>query len=151
MIELNKSYNEMNTKIILTITAITLGSVGIIFTFTPDVILDYLNIDSNSTTLFLIQILGALYFAFGMLNWMTRSSLIGGIYNRPIAIANFTHFFIVGLALIKKLIADPNLTFTFWLLGSIYLLFAVLFGMILFRRPINETKRGVEKKIVQVS
>ena len=36
-----------------------------------------------------------------MLNWMAKGTLIGGIYNKPIAIGNFTHFTIGGLALIK--------------------------------------------------
>ena len=133
----------MNTKIVLTFTAITLGAIGIIFTFIPDTILNQLNIDTNATTLFLIQIMGALYFAFGMLNWMSRESLTGGIYNRPIAVANFTHFFIAGLTLTKGLISNSNLPHIFWIVGLIYFLLCILYGVILFRNPISETKSVV--------
>ena len=45
-----------------------------------------------------MQIIGSLYFALAILNWMSKGSFIGGIYNRPIAIANLTHFVIAGLA-----------------------------------------------------
>jgi len=46
-------------------------------------------------------LLGALYVDFAMLNWMVKGSLIGNIYNRPVAVANFTHFLVGGLALAK--------------------------------------------------
>jgi len=31
-----------------------------------------------------MQIIGSFYFAFAILNWMSKGSIIGGIYNRPI-------------------------------------------------------------------
>ncbi len=130
----------MFTKIVLTLSAVTLGAAGIFLTFIPDTILDQLNIDTNKPVLLLVQILGALYFAFGMLNWMTKSSLIGGIYNRPLAVANFTHFLIAGLALTKGLISNPNSSQIIWATGVIYLVFGVFFGIIMFRHPIIEPK-----------
>ena len=130
----------MNTKIIMTSSALTLGTVGITLTFIPETILNLLTINSNEASLFMMQIVGALFFAFGMLNWMTKSSVIGGIYNRPIAIANFTHFLIAGLALSKGLIANPKLPFMIWVIGGIYFIFMILFGTILFRHPTTETE-----------
>ena len=130
----------MNTKIIMTASAIILGITGIVLTFIPDEIIDYLSLEMNKTLLSLMQILGALYFAFGMLNWMTKTSLIGGIYNRPIAVANFTHFLIAGLALTKGLISNPSSPYIIWIIGIFYLVFAISFGVILFRHPISETK-----------
>ena len=121
-------------------SAASLGAAGILLTFMPDTILSQLNIDTNNSALFLMQILGALYFAFGMLNWMTKTSLIGGIYNRPIAVANFTHFLIAGLALIKGLISNPNSSYIVWTVGVIYFVFGFCFGLILFRHPISEKK-----------
>ena len=133
----------MNTKIVMTMSAVSLGAAGILFTFMPDTILSLLNVETNKSALFLMQILGALYFAFGMLNWMTKTSLIGGIYNRPIAVANFTHFLIAGLALTKGLISNPNSSYIFWTVGVIYFVFGVCFGLILFRHPISEKKLEV--------
>lgn len=130
----------MNTKMIMTLSAVSCGVAGILFTFMPDTILSQLNIGSNVAALLLMQILGALYFAFGMLNWSAKGGLIGGIYNRPIAVANFTHFVIAGLALVKGLFSNPNSSYIIWIVGLIYTVFAVCFGMILFRHPITETK-----------
>jgi len=130
----------MNTKIVMTSSALTLGTSGIILTFIPETILNLLTINSNEAALFMMQIIGALFFAFGMLNWMTKASVIGGIYNRPIAVANFTHFLIAGLALTKGLIANPKLPFIIWVIGGFYFIFMILFGLILFRHPITETK-----------
>jgi len=130
----------MNTKLIMTLSALILGTIGVLLTFIPDTILSHLNIDVNKTSQFLMQILGALYFSFAMLNWMTKTSLIGGIYNRPIAIANFSHFLIAGLALTKGIISNPSISYTIWTAGIIYCLFGVSFVIILFRHPVNETK-----------
>lgn len=87
----------MNTKLIMTLSAVYMCSIRIVLTFAPDFILDYLTIKPNQITLYLVQILGALYFGFGMLNWMNKGLPIGGIYNRPVAIANLSHFMIAGL------------------------------------------------------
>jgi hypothetical protein len=83
-----------------------------------------------------LQITGAQYFAMGMLNWMTKNSTIGGIYNRPVSIANFTHYMIGALALIKGLLSSPGLPFIFWILTVLYIAFAVVYGFIFNRNPV---------------
>ena len=126
----------MNTKIVMTASALLLGLSGIILTFMPMEVLSYLHVDTSKSAQILMQILGALYFAFAMLNWMTKTSLIGGIYNRPIAVANFTHFTIAGLALIKGLFSSSDLQNPMWIMAIIYAVFAIAFGIILFRHPL---------------
>jgi hypothetical protein len=130
-------FKIMNTKIIMTLSSIILGATGIILTFAPDIVLHNLNIDTNPTSLLLGQVIGGLYFGYSMLNWMTKESLIGGIYNRPIAIANVAHFFIAGLAIIKRLLSDPGLPKALWTAGAGYAVLGLLFIIILFRHPIN--------------
>ena len=76
----------MNTKSLMTLSAIILALIGISLNFFPKEILDYLELSVSDTLELLIQIIGSLYFAFAMLNWMSKGSIIGGIYNRPIAI-----------------------------------------------------------------
>jgi hypothetical protein len=126
----------MNTKIIMTISSIILGFSGIILIFVPDVVIGHLNLESNRISILLGQIIGGLYIAFSMLNWMIKGSLIGGIYNRPIAVANFAHFLIVGLSITKLLISNPDLPYMLWGASFIYILFGLLFGIMLFRHPI---------------
>ncbi len=130
----------MNSKIIMTASAIILAIIGLTLIFLTDELLVYLNISASNTLQLFIQILGALYFAFALLNWMAKGSIIGGIYNRPIAIANFAHFFIGGITLIKGLMKNTSLPAVIWVLASIYLVFMILFGMIFMRNP-AEIKR----------
>jgi len=125
----------------MTVSSIILGAAGIILTFAPDIVMNSLNIEANPTSLLLAQVIGGLYFGYSMLNWMTKESLIGGIYNRPIAIANFTHFLIAGLAICKRLISDPGLPKTLWAAGVVYAVLGLLFIIILFRHPISSSEQ----------
>ena len=131
---------RMNTKLIMTLSAVALAVTGITLTFFPAEISHYINPDASKSFQIIFQILGALYFAFAMLNWMAKESTIGGIYNRPIAIANFTHFLIGGLALDKALLNNADLPAELWIAAVLYSIFAVLFALILFR-PISKNKQ----------
>ena len=116
-------------------SAVLLGFSGLLLTFFPDELSAILVRSGNETLSMFIQIIGAMYFAFGMLNWMSRKSRIGGIYNRPIAIANMTHFMMVGITLTKLKIANSELPQGFWVIVLIYLFFAAVFIKILFTTP----------------
>ncbi len=124
----------MPTKIILSSCALILALTGIGLTFMPQeaaLLMGWSPLNS-----ILIQIIGALYFSYAMINWMSRGNLIGGIYNRPLAVANLTHFCIVSLALLKM----PGKSFTFNIVTIVYSAFAVAFVIILFTHPIKELK-----------
>ncbi len=125
----------MNTKLIMTLSAAFLAAMGIAFIFLPQEIAAATNSGSGVTANLVFQALGALYFGFAMLNWMARGAIIGGIYNRPAAVANFTHFFIGALALIKAVPQSHNLPPLIWAVTFGYAVFATLFGFILFRHP----------------
>ncbi|MGN6531340.1 MAG: hypothetical protein ACTHK0_06275 [Ginsengibacter sp.] len=122
----------MNTKLLMTASALALGAAAIILTFIPEEISHYFNLDL--TPVILLQILGALYFGFAILNWTAKANLIGGIYSRPVAIANFSHFAIGGLALIKLALHDDSGKILV-IFAAVYLLFAVLFGYVFFATP----------------
>jgi hypothetical protein len=121
----------------MTITAIILGAIGIVLTFVPLEVSNLLNFTEPIAIVF--QVLGALYFGFAMLNWTAKANLIGGIYSRPVAIGNFTHFLIGGLALIKLVLHNTNATYS-WACAIMYLIFALLFGYVLFTNPRLTTK-----------
>jgi len=128
----------MNTKSLMTLSAMILALIGISLIFLPNEILDYLQLSVSETLQLLMQIIGSLYFALAILNWMSKGSLIGGIYGRPIAMANLTHFVIAGLALIKGLLANPSLSYVIWSIAIIYSIFAIFFGIVAFRHPVSE-------------
>ncbi|MFC5625785.1 hypothetical protein [Algoriphagus winogradskyi] len=131
----------MNTKLVMTSSAILMYAAGIILTFAPDLILQVLELSTDQISLFLMQIVGALYFGFGMLNWMNKGRPIGGIYNRPVAIANLSHFMIAGLALLKGLLSTPELPSMIWVVGILYIGFGITFGVLLFRHPIADRSK----------
>ena len=130
----------MNTKLVMTLSAIIMATIGILASFIPHEILTFIGLPTNQPLPLLIQVIGAMYFAFAMLNWMSKGSIIGGIYNRPIAIANWTHFVIAGLALIKGILSNPSLSYIIWSIAIIYSTFAILFGIVAFNHPVTENK-----------
>jgi hypothetical protein len=126
----------MNTKLIMTISSLAMGVVGLGLTFLPKEIAAYLMGVENAGIAIILQILGALYFAFAMLNWTAKGNLIGGIYGRPIAIGNLTHFTVAAMAVIKAYISLG----LFWLvpLSIVYSIFALLFAKIFITHPVPE-------------
>ena len=130
----------MNTKSLMTLSAMILAMIGISLIFLPNEILDYLELSVSETLQLLMQIIGSLYFALAILNWMSKGSLIGGIYGRPIAMANLTHFVIAGFSLIKGILVNPSLSYVIWSIAIIYSIFAIFFGIVAFRHPVNENK-----------
>jgi len=123
------------SKTILGSSALLLAFAGLGLTFFPDELAQSLDLPDLTAVTLLIQVIGAMYFGFAMLNWMSRRSLIGGIYNRPIAIANMTHFMMVGIALTKLMVSQVQLPQIFWLITVIYVVYALIFGWLLFKTP----------------
>ncbi len=130
----------MNTKIVMTASAFFLGICGVLFTFMPEEILNTVAVLVSPTLILFGQILGAMFFAFGVMNWMMRESSIGGIYHRPIVVANLTHFVIGSMSLLKELMAHRDHSAGVWIVAVIYTIFAIVFGLLLFRHPLAGQK-----------
>jgi hypothetical protein len=125
----------MITKIIMTSSAILLAGIGILFSFLPNEFMDYLNFESNTISTLFFNILSALYLGFAILNWTAKGTLIGGIYNKPIAIGNLMHFGVGAIALVKVVFniqAHPEIII---LLTIVYVIFALLFAYVFFVDP----------------
>ena len=71
-----------------------------------------------------------------MMNWMAKTVLIGGIYARPLAIGNFSHFLIGALALLKYAFTTQNLWMV-WVQAIIYSVLAIFFGGVFFTHPLK--------------
>jgi len=126
----------VNTKLVLGASAIFMGSCGIVALFLPHEMLGTIGIAPVGILPVLVQLLAALLFAFAMVNWMARGSLIGGIYNRPVAMGNLTHFGIGALTLTKAVISGDRAT-PVVMLACLYAIFAVAFAILLFRSPVR--------------
>ena len=134
-----KRGNKIKTKWLLSSSAVVMGFLGLAGTFLPEEISKILGIDPSPVTLILLQIIGGLYLGFAMLNWFTRSSLIGGIYNKPVVLGNLIHCLVVFFALIRHLAEDFH--FIFVILTLVYLGFAIWFTLVMRSNPLrNQSK-----------
>ena len=132
----------MNTKTLMIASSVFLGIIGIGLTFMPEEISQYLSSDINQISLFILQILGAAYLGFAMLNWMTKNNLVGGIYSKPLVIGNLVHFLVSSFALIK-ITGSIEIHFEIILtLTIIYSAFTLWFGFVFMTNP-NKLKNGI--------
>ena len=122
----------MNTKLLMTVSAFFLGAAGLAFSFFPEEVASNFGMDTSSAVL--LQVLGALYFGFAMINWTAKANLIGGIYSRPVALGNLAHFVIGALALAKLTFSGSPLPYL-WVAALAYAAFAILFGLVFITTP----------------
>jgi hypothetical protein len=121
----------MNTKILMTSSSLVLGVAGVFAIFMPDVLLSVSGADVTKTGLVLVQLMGALYFAFALMNWTAKDSAIGGVYARPVSLANFGHFF-MGVLLLTKYVFD-QFSLLALVVTVIYAIYAACFYWLVFR------------------
>ena len=121
--------------ILMTSSAIFLAIIGILFSFLPNEVMEYLNVEPNSISIIFLNILSALFLGFGILNWMAKGTLIGGIYNKPIVIGNLMHFGVGAIALIKVVFNNQTRPEIIISLTAVYLVFAILFAYVFFVNP----------------
>lgn len=122
-----------------------MGVCGLLLQFVPHEILNYFALSSAGITPLFLQLAGALYLGFAIMNWMAKTVLIGGIYARPLAIGNFVHFLVGALALIKYAFANSG-SKSVWIAAAIYSLFALLFGIVFFMHPLKVKNTGESQK-----
>jgi hypothetical protein len=132
----------MKTKIVMTSCAIFLGVIGILLSFLPSEIITYLGVEPTIITTLFLKILSALYLGFGILNWMAKGSIIGGIYNRPIVIGNLMHFGVGAIALIKIVSHIEIHSEIIISLTVLYVIFTILFTYIFKNNPATVKKQS---------
>ena len=124
----------MNTRAVLTASAVFLGVQGLIASFLPIEILGFVDARAHhrleST---LVQVLGAAMLGFAMMNWMARGAPAGGIYGRPLVVGNLVHYTVAAIALLKAASLGGMPTVAI-ILTMLYSLFAVLFAVVMFGR-----------------
>jgi len=125
----------MNRKLLMISSAIIMGIIGFFLTFMPNETLTFLNQDPTDILTFILQLMGALYFGFAILNWMAKNVLIGGIYAKPLCLGNFVNFLMGALTLIKLAINGSLSAIYFWILTILYILFAIAFGFVSLTNP----------------
>tara|TARA_B100000131_G_scaffold318108_1_gene361359 strand:+ start:5130 stop:5558 length:429 start_codon:yes stop_codon:yes gene_type:complete len=131
------SFHRKYTKTLMIISAVFLAVNGFVFSFFPNEISVLLANNNNHFFILILQILGALYLGFSYINWMSKNSLIGGIYNKPLLIGNILHFLTASLAMIKLVFKFENNLHLIISYTIIYSLFTLFFVYIFFSNPFS--------------
>jgi hypothetical protein len=121
----------LNTTVLMSASALFMGGLGIATSIFPRALLSALDVQSNEATLLLMNVVGALYLGFAVLNWMAREHLIGGIYSRPVAMGNVIHFIAAAVPLIQYL-TTGSLNIALAIVAAGYAIFAISFGYVAF-------------------
>ena len=124
----------MHTRVLMILSAAFLALIGLAFSFMPQEVLGLHGTVPDNATVLLLQMGGAAYLGFAMLNWSARGIIIGGIYARPVAIGNFLHFAMVAIALIKAAFAFAAVPLIFS--AAVFSAFAIWFGLVVFKPPV---------------
>src|SRR5687768_1832930 len=98
----------MNTRILMTASAIFMGIAGAAGLFLPQEILSARDAPATGVFPALVQLHAAVLLGFAMTNWVAKDSLIGGIYNRAVAVGNGAHFVIGAITLLKLVVRDAT-------------------------------------------
>ena len=110
-----------------TTVALGLLGLGVLFVFAPEEVGPVLTGRADPLA---FSLLGAALVGLGAVNWMTRHQPLGGIYGRPVVVANFAHFVIGGLTLLRAGL-DGEATGWGWALAASYLAGALAYGALL--------------------
>ena len=124
----------MLIRLLMILSATLLAVIGLAMSFMPEEVLGLHGTAPDNATILLLQMAGAVYLGFALINWGARGVLIGGIYSRPVAAGNFLHFVMVAITLIKAAI-----TFTavpLMISAAVFTVFAAWFGLVMFRSPV---------------
>lgn len=130
----------MTTRILMIASALVMAAIGLLLSFAPDEVFAALGGEAAGPWTTILQVCGALYFGFAMMNWMAKGAVLGGIYGRPIVIGNLVHSTVGGLALLKCIsqTTSPLLIG----LAVAYAVFACLFGWVMFTHPAKSDPRA---------
>lgn len=128
------------TRALMMLSAVFMAIAGLVTSYFPDKVLETHGTVPDGPTLLLVQMMGALYLGFALLNWTARGVLMGGIYARPIALGNFLHFAMVAVMLTREAIDHGVIQLA--TSAAVYGAFAIGFGIVLFRPPVSRPPDG---------
>ena len=126
-------------RVLMTASALAMGLVGLAASFLAEEIVRALGASPARPLALVVQLAGALYLGLATVNWMTRGHLVGGIYGRPLVLANLIHFMTGALALLKGVSAGGGAR-GFWPLALVYAVLAAGFSVLLFRHPLGPSR-----------
>ncbi len=116
------------SKSLMIAASLVLALVGVALIFASEEWAANFGIESSAALTITAQVLGAFMASFAMLNWMSKGMTLGGIYGRPIVIANLLHFSMNSILFTKLSLTnnEPILWAAAIISGALALAFARL-------------------------
>src|SRR3954470_24627521 len=102
------NHATMHGRIVLTFSAVALFIAGAAALFAPQELAALVGLAGSPGLPLALQLNGGGLLGFAILNWMSRRNRIGGIYARPIAMANLL-MFTTGALTVGKAMTDGRL------------------------------------------
>lgn len=81
--------------------SLVLGLIAVALIFASEEWTLYFGIESTPALSSTLQVLGAFMAAFAFMNWMSKGMTLGGIYGRPIVMANMVQFAMSAILFVK--------------------------------------------------
>jgi hypothetical protein len=78
-------------SLLLVVSAVVYLAAAVVLLFAPQELLRFAGAEPATLVAALLQVLGSALLGFAMLNWNNRFSRIGGIFGRPLVVANLAH------------------------------------------------------------
>lgn len=124
----------MISGLISRVSAGVLFLAGTVLLFASDTVLPRLVAGMQPAATWPGELIGAGWLALAALNWLSRGTVLGGIYGRPIVIANVALYFITAMILLRVAVerGGPG---GLWLIGGATLVLAAVYGWLLLRGP----------------
>jgi len=85
--------------------------------------------------LLLMKVVGGLFFGFGVTNFMSRNSVVGGIYGRPITLGNAMINLIIAGQFLKFNFLQDGVGGHFWIVAILFSAMALSFIYLFLKAP----------------
>lgn len=121
-------------RFLLTASALFLLVIGAALNFMAPEVAGLLGMNGVPQAALILQLLAGFLLGAGVINWMLKRNPIGGIYGRPLCVANLLQFTVATFAL-GRAAWHGQLPVAGWVLCAICAVFALGFGWLIFARP----------------
>lgn len=114
---------------------------GIVLLFASELLYKLFNLSNSPEGSVTAQLFGAALIGLGLMNWTARGLVLGGIYGRALVYGNFVSSLIGFFVSIRARLNGFSNEY-FWIEVVLYFVFAIAFGVMLFRGPIRQTAQS---------
>jgi hypothetical protein len=122
----------MKIQPIVLVSAVVLGAAGLVALFVPESVAALFGLPADRASRTVVQLLAGALFGLAMLDWMNRYATVGGIYGRPLVVANFAFFFMATTTLVRAAARAADGGIAMWSAAAVCCVLAALYGRLFF-------------------